>query len=80
MLSVLLRRACISVFPREQTAGLSGREWLDFLDRQLNDGRFTEGAGKILLEAPYNKNVACDFNALFELCEDWVKALPPSAK
>ncbi len=78
ILSVLIRRACLSTFPREQTAGLSGRNWLNFLDRSLNDGRFSGDEGKILLEAPYRKDASGDFNAVFELCEDWIKALPPS--
>ena len=31
-LSVLLRRVCLSVFPREDSAGLTGEKWLMFLD------------------------------------------------
>ena len=76
-LSALIRRACISTFPRKQAAGLSGQDWLDFLDRLLNDGRFRGDTGKILLEAPYRKDVSGDFDAVFELCDDWIKALPP---
>ncbi len=80
LLSALLRRACISIFPRQQTASLCGRDWLDFLDGQLKDGRFSEGVGTILLEAPYRKNVNDDLQALFELCEEWVKSLPASVR
>lgn len=77
ILSALLRRICISIYPREQVASLTGQDWLNFLNRQLNDGRFTEGAGKLLVEAPYRKDMDCDLTALLRICEDWLEALPP---
>lgn len=36
-LSVLLRRICISVYPPQQVAGLTGETWLRFLDRGVVD-------------------------------------------
>lgn len=79
-LSVLLRRVCISEFSRQQVAGLTGNDWLNFLDRQLNDGRFTNGVGKLLVEAPYLPNLNCDLDPLFKLCDDWLKTLPGRQK
>lgn len=79
-LSILLRRTSISIYPREQVAGLTGQAWLTFLDRQLKDDRFTKGEGKLIVEAAYRKEVNGDLNGLFKLCEDWVKALPRQQK
>jgi len=38
-LSIFLRRACISFYPRHDTAGLTGENWLNFLDGTLANAR-----------------------------------------
>jgi hypothetical protein len=75
-LSVLVRRVAISVSPRENTAGLTGREWLAFLDRSVKGLPFSEGVGQLLAEAPYRKTPPTEqeVSQLIELCEDWLKA------
>lgn len=79
-LSKLLRQASISIFPRDHVAGLTGHEWLDFLDRSLHDGRFSKGVGQSLIEAPYKPEHELDSAALFKLCEEWFNALPQKQK
>ena len=49
----LLKRTALSTWPREQVAGLSGRAWLEFLDKTGNTSDFTEGAGKLLPNLAY---------------------------
>jgi len=78
-LSVLLRRVCLSYFPRAEVAGLSGKAWLRYLDAihplpQTNP--FSEGAGRLLLDAPYQQQVDGDVLALHALCGEWLTALP----
>ncbi len=51
--SELLRRAMLAYAPRAEVAGLTGDEWLAWLDRDLDEPRFREGAGRSLLELPY---------------------------
>lgn len=91
-LSIFLRRACISFYPRQNTAGLTGESWLNFLDRTLADANkqsspitdlntgFNSEAGKALLSAPYlpedSTETHIDTNALLDLCERWLKAQP----
>ena len=76
-LSVLVRRTAISHYPRSETAGLLGKQWLAFLDTPMNDKRFSEGVGQLLMAAPYRKSGTEDLkiNELIRLCEDWLKAL-----
>lgn len=75
-LSVLLRRLCVSIFPRTDSASLTGERWLEYLDRPLPASRFTAGPGRILLDAPYRPRVAeGDIEPLLELCDDWLKSL-----
>lgn len=75
-ISVLLRRASISVFPREESAGLTGEDWLRFLDRQVDGEGFSRGAGRVLVEAPYRRDVDIEeVDALFELCRNWIEGL-----
>lgn len=75
-LSVLFRRTAVSLFPRADTASLTGEAWLAFLQRPLQDTRFTEGAGRLLLDAPYRREAPDSetLQALFKLYEDWLKA------
>ena len=76
-LSVLIRRTAISCFPRSETASLTGKEWLLFLDTPLQDQRFSDGIGKLLVDAPYQQQIRDNskINDLFGLCEDWLQAL-----
>ncbi len=78
-LSILLRRVCLSYYPREVVAGLSGEAWLRYLDRthslsQFNP--FSEGVGRLLLDAPYRQQVDGDVQALHALCGEWLSELP----
>jgi hypothetical protein len=70
-LATILRRAAMSRHPRAQVAGLTGRDWLEFLDDDTH--QFTEGVGRCLATAPYARDEAVDLDALLALCETWVK-------
>lgn len=74
-LSVLLRRVCLSIYPREDVAGLTGDAWLRWLDQPLKEPGFSQGPGRILLDGAYRRAPAADTDALLALCRDWVKAL-----
>ncbi len=76
-LSRLLRQAAISHFPRQEVAGLSGEDWLQFLDRPFDDQPFSSGIGRNLIDAPYRPVVTLDGTALIALCRRWLKKLPP---
>lgn len=52
-LSSLLRRTMLAYAPRQEIAGLTGDEWLAWLDRDLDQPRFQSAAGRKLLELPY---------------------------
>jgi hypothetical protein len=77
-LAILLRRVALSVYPREQVAGLVGEPWLAFLDGPSGEKRFSAGAGRLFIEAPYRREVQADLDALFALCREWIKHLPKS--
>ena len=77
-LSVLLRRVCISRYPRVDVASLTGAEWISFLDSSCEGKVFSEGAGIALMTKPYRKNPDLDANALLSCCRSWIIALPTS--
>jgi hypothetical protein len=83
-LSVLLRRICISYFPKGDAAGLTGQAWLAYLDSLLSakynksGQNFSDGVGKVLAKAPYQnklQNHDIDVNALYELSREWIYSL-----
>ena len=81
--SGLLRRVSISIFPRAESAGLTGAGWLAFL-RSENKERSMEGVmpehiGRLLLEAPYRRQVAHEeVESLIGFCSDWIEAVARS--
>lgn len=75
-LSVLLRRVAISVEPRSEVASLAGEAWLAWLDQGVAQtpyaGCFTRGAGRALVEAPYNPKAEVDADKLVRLARVWI--------
>lgn len=89
-LSILIRRTTISYYPSKNIAGLTGENWLVFLD-QTNanasaDIKFESRTGNVLLTAPYqSEDSLADFDSqtFIRLCESWLlshhnKTLPAS--
>lgn len=54
-LSELVRRTMLAYASRQEVAGLTGREWLAWLDRGLDEKPFSEGPGRVLQELPYRR-------------------------
>ncbi|MCH7821110.1 MAG: DUF4381 domain-containing protein [Proteobacteria bacterium] len=52
-MSGLLRRTMLAYAPRQEVAGLTGDEWLAWLDRDLEVPQFVNGPGRALLALPY---------------------------
>lgn len=81
-ISVLLRRVCISYYSKTNVAGLTGKDWLFFLDENLSKTitpvAFSTGAGQLMLSAPYQKNIDINVkaNELLILCQLWLSQLP----
>lgn len=55
-IAVLLRRTALAAYPRNRVAGLSGDDWLTFLDRTSENSGFLSDTGKILISAPYRSS------------------------
>jgi Domain of unknown function (DUF4381) len=79
-LSALLRRAALCAFPEQSCAGLSGEDWLRFLDRSLKEQPFATGAGRCLATGPYQRSVAIERAELLSLCRRWLRRLPPKPR
>lgn len=83
-LSIWLRRVCLSLYPRIDVAGLTGKEWLDFLDQAFinkkQTARFSTGNASGLASAPYQQSIEIDAEAILELCHCWLQCLPPTRR
>ena len=71
--SILIRRLALLRFPRRNVAGLSGANWLAFLDETGGNGRFIIGPGSILKTAPYMPKIELNAQELYALVKDWIK-------
>ncbi|MDF9393241.1 MULTISPECIES: DUF4381 domain-containing protein [Methylococcus] len=74
--SVLLRRACLTLYPRQEVAGLTGQNWLERLDSVLGGRHFRDGPGRCLIDGPYRPGGAAQLDDLFALCRTWARKLP----
>ena len=74
-LSELLRRVSISIYPRSDTASLTGEAWLGFLDQHNDENLFSKGSGRILIDAPYQSNPEYDSEKLIELVTVWIDSV-----
>lgn len=54
-LSELLRRTMLAYAPRQEVAGLTGEQWLDWLDQGLEEQPFTKGSGQSVESLPYRR-------------------------
>lgn len=73
-LSELIRRLSISRFKREETAALTGQAWLEFLDQKSNNKLFSNGVGRVLIEAPYQAKPDYDSAELILLVSSWIES------
>ena len=72
-LSRLLRRFAMTRFARSQVAGLTGRDWLAFLDDHGGAGEFQGETGRLLNEAPYRPDSEISLEPLDNLVEQWIR-------
>ncbi len=72
--SELIRRVSISLFKRNESASLTGKDWLLFLDKLNGDQSFSNGIGKILIEAPYQAKPDYNEVKLLELISSWIES------
>jgi len=75
-LSALLRRTAIALHAGDDAriAGLSGDDWLHWLDAQWDEHGFSEGCGRTLLDAPYRRHGQVDMASLLQLVRRWTLA------
>jgi len=71
-LSRLLRRYAMSRYPHHEVAALTGEAWLRFLDHHGGGGRFQQGPGRHLVDAPYRAEAVTEWDELLALVEEWV--------
>lgn len=75
-ISALLRRTALSYLPRESIASLTGEQWFTQLNALSSQQIFTPEVINLLEHAPYKQNSEFNKNQLFNVCEQWIKALP----
>jgi hypothetical protein len=78
--STTLRRFAMTMAKDSaEVAGLVGSAWLAYLDSCWDRSAFSDGAGKLLLNAPYQTASDSAVEESLELCSvcmDWVEAQP----
>lgn len=72
-LSELLKRTSITRYGRETVAGLSGDQWLQFLDQSGSTQQFSRGPGRALIHDKYRPHPEIDSDELIQLCERWLR-------
>ncbi|WP_456408284.1 DUF4381 domain-containing protein [Thiolapillus sp.] len=79
-LSQLLRRVAITRWPDEEVAGLTGKDWLAWLDARSGGNDFSAGAGSFLEDGAYRPaGEIRDAEALLTVVENWLKKVTREA-
>ena len=76
--AALLRRVSISFCGREQSAAITGEQWLVQLRRLAPDNSFSEVQLEWLAHARYRAHTELDVDSLLLAAERWLRALPRS--
>ena len=71
-LSGLLKRVAITQYG-QKVAGLSGQQWLEFMDKHWELTSFSQGVGRVLIDLPYQKDPQPDRHLLLRICKNWLE-------
>lgn len=71
--SVLLRRTAMSLYGRDSIAGLTGAEWLMFLDKKGKTTDFSQGSGQVLIKQPYQETTHYNRKKLVAITSQWLQ-------
>ena len=72
-----LRQLAITVYPEQEVASLTGKHWLEFLEKHAEQKGFLEQPAKLIIEVPY-RGQQVDLNSqqnqlLIKLTRHWAK-------
>lgn len=67
----LLRRVALAYYPRTEVAGLSGEDWINFLNRSATKVDF-KNIEFMLLELPYQPDQIINIKPLFSRARQWI--------
>lgn len=76
-LSRWLRQVAILAYPQQQIAGLTGRNWVIFLDEPMPGHEFTQGKGQIFAGEVYAEQTQIDADNILALCRSWLDRVKP---
>jgi len=76
-INTLLRQLAVNYYPRDEIASLTGAQWLQFLDSAGGTRAFSKGAGRILVDAPYQASDLTNLNLdeFVPLVRKWVRKI-----
>lgn len=72
-LTTLLKQVCLTSYPRARVAGLTGVDWVAFLDQTGDTSEFSMGVGQGLVDGGYAPDSNIDTDALTSLCLQWIR-------
>jgi hypothetical protein len=71
-INAVLRRVALVHYPAEDIAGLTGNQWLAFLDSCDNSSHFSSKTGKVLGDALYRATYDEDPAPVYRLAKAWI--------
>jgi len=78
--NIFLRQLAVQYYPQEETASLTGKAWLQFLDQSGSTTQFTKGAGEILIKVPYKNTETKIQDDFLPLIQRWIKIIIKSRR
>ena len=72
----ILKRSAITAYPNKNIDHLHGREWVDFLNQQI-DTAIDEALSDVICHGQYQKNYTANIELIYKTCRYWVKNHKP---
>ena len=69
----LLKKVALHAYPKQDTASLSGQDWLEFLATTGNNSDFLDSPGEALGDQRFNPDWTPDVSALQQLTLNWIR-------
>lgn len=71
------RQVAILAYPERKIAGLTGHNWVEFLDETMPGREFTGGYGYIFAGEVYAAQADIDADDILSLCQSWLDWVKP---
>ena len=74
-LSAWLKQVAMAAYPDHPVASMTGRSWIEFLNRNSEKEIFDQELKQVFADEVYRSKIQCNTDLALEACESWLHAI-----